>query len=481
MKLSNILKGVDYELIQGSVNRDINYLNYNSRLIQENDIFICVKGFKTDGHKYVESALKNGAKVIICEDIVNVSEDITVIKVENSRRVLAICAKNYYCNPCDSMKVIGITGTNGKSTSVFMLKTILEEAGFKVGLIGTVANYIGSRKIKTERTTPESLELQKLFREMVDEKVEYCLMEVSSHSLALDRVYGIEFSSSIFTNLTQDHLDFHKTLENYFQAKKMLFSMTENEVINIDDDYGKRIYAEFKNTALTYGINEGCDLRAYNIENESKGVKFNLDINGKTYLMDLVIPGNHNVYNALGVIGVALKENIEVNKIIKGLEKAVVPGRCEIVSVNKGLDYDIVVDYAHTPDGLENILNCSRDFTTGKLITVFGCGGDRDKTKRPIMGKIASDLSESCIVTSDNPRTEEPISIIEDILQGITKDNYLVEENRRNAIKKAMEMAKKGDVIVIAGKGHEDYQVLKNGKIHFDEREIVDEILKELR
>ncbi|MEW8956518.1 Mur ligase family protein, partial [Clostridium sp.] len=253
MDLKDILKDVDFKILQGNLNVSVNKLAYNSKLIEEGDLFFCIKGFKVDGHKYFNSAIESGANVIICEDDLCSSEDITILKVKDSRKALALCSKNYYKNPCGNMKIIGITGTNGKTTSAFMMKSILEEAGFKVGLIGTVANYIGDKKLKSERTTPESLELQELFRNMVDNDVDYCIMEVSSHSLDLDRVYGVEFSTGIFTNLTQDHLDFHGTLENYFNAKKILFTVSKNKIINIDDDYGKIIADEFKDKVLTFG------------------------------------------------------------------------------------------------------------------------------------------------------------------------------------------------------------------------------------
>lgn len=480
MKLKALLNGIDYKLIQGPEDIEIQGLNYNSREIENNHVFFCVKGFKTDGHTYVESAVNNGAKVIVCEDLVKVDKSITVIQVEDSRKALALAGSNYYDNPCQKLKLIGITGTNGKTTSAFMMKKVLEEAGYKVGLIGTVANYIGDKILKTERTTPESLELHKLFNDMVEEKVDYCVMEVSSHSLDLDRVYGIKFSNAIFTNLTQDHLDFHVTMENYFTAKKKLFHMSKNSVVNIDDSYGNILFNELKDNKSSISIENSGDILASNILDYSSGAKFKLSYNGNNENIELSLPGMYNVYNALGVIAVALMEQIDINCIKEGLKKAVVPGRCELVCRDLNLPYEIIVDYAHTPDGLDKILKTAREFTKNRLISVFGCGGDRDKEKRPIMGKIGSDLSDIAIVTSDNPRSEEPMDIINNILKGITKDNYLVNENRKEAIKTALSLAKEGDVIVIAGKGHEDYQVLKDKTIHFDEREIIREIISEI-
>ena len=339
---------------------------------------------------------------------------------------------------------------------------------------------IGEKKLKTERTTPESLELYKLFNDMIEENMDYCVMEVSSHSLALDRVYGIEFSTGVFTNLTVDHLDFHKTLENYFNEKKKLFKVSINKVVNIDNEYGidlKNQYSE----ALSYSVDKNGDLNATNLHISSKGVKFDVAYKDKVEHISINIPGKYNVENALGVIGVALQEGMTLREIADGMKKLkAVPGRCELVSFGENIPFDIIVDYAHTPDGLENIIKTLKELTEGRLITIFGCGGDRDKTKRPIMGRIATELSDIAIVTSDNPRTEEPGAIIKDILSGINSDNYIVEENRLEAIKKGMMMAKEKDVLLIAGKGHEDYQILKDKTIAFDERVIVKELIKEL-
>ena len=480
MKVKDLLKDIDYKILQGEDNINIEGLNYNSKEIKAGDVFFCIKGLKSDGHKYAESAIKNGAKAIVCEEnISNKDNEVVIIKVEDTRKALAIASSNYYDNPSKKMKIIGITGTNGKTTTAFMMKNVLEKAGFKVGLIGTVANYIGDKKLKAERTTPESLELHKLFNDMVEAGVDYCVMEVSSHSLYLHRVYGINFSDSIFTNLTQDHLDFHKTMENYFEAKCILFNNAINKVINIDDDYGRRITSLFEGWN-TYSINEESNLKAFDIVNTSKGISFDILLDGKTENIKLMIPGIHNVYNSLSVIMVALLNNIDLNSIKEGLKAARVPGRCELIEHNDKLDFDIIIDYAHTPDALEKILKSAREFTKGRLLCVFGCGGDRDVTKRPIMGETASNLSDLIFVTSDNPRTEDPIKIIDDILKGISKSNYVVEENRREAIFKAIKEGKRDDVIVIAGKGHEDYQILKDNVADFDERQVIKELLERL-
>ncbi|WP_123053530.1 UDP-N-acetylmuramoyl-L-alanyl-D-glutamate--2,6-diaminopimelate ligase [Clostridium sp. JN-1] len=481
MKLKQVLDNIEYKVLKGSEDLDIRQIQYDSREVKKGDLFVCIEGYSTDGHKYINSAAKNGATAIICSREVENLPDCTILMVDDSRKVLAKAGANYYDNPADKLKIIGITGTNGKTTSTFMMKSILETAGYKVGLVGTIANYIGNKKVPTHRTTPESLELQKLFKEMVDEGVEYCVMEVSSHSLYLNRVYGIKFCEAIFTNLTRDHLDFHKTFENYYKAKLILFKNTLNSIVNLDDTYGDRVYKDAGGNKISYSINKDANVRADNIHMHSRGIEFDLTYNSKAVHINLNIPGRYNVMNALGSAAACLNEGISLEIVKKGLENMLyVPGRCEIVTQNYNLGYEVIVDYAHTPDGLQNILNTAREFTKGRLISVFGCGGDRDNTKRPIMGKIGTDLSDIAVITSDNPRTEDPMSIIKEVTAGVEKDNYIVIENRREAIKKAMEMAKKDDVIVVAGKGHEDYQILKDKTIHFDEREVVSEIVKEL-
>ncbi|WP_079422738.1 UDP-N-acetylmuramoyl-L-alanyl-D-glutamate--2,6-diaminopimelate ligase [Clostridium oryzae] len=474
MKLEEVLSGIDYELLKGKDDIEVRELAYNSRTVKKNDVFFCISGFKTDGHKYAENAVENGAEVIVCEKDIKLKQDVTVIKVKDTRKTMALAAANFYDNPCSKMKFIGITGTNGKTTSTYMIKSILEQAGFKVGLIGTICNYIGTKKLHTDRTTPESLELQKLFYEMVNEGIEYCVMEVSSHSLALDRVYGIKFKYGIFTNLTQDHLDFHKTFENYYEAKLKLFKNSDISIINLDDIYGERICKDATNIKVTYSIEKEADICAGDIEVGPRSIKYDLKFENKKQQVEIYIPGRYNVYNSLCAAAVCLKEGIELETVKEGLEKTQVPGRCELVTKDYDLGYDVIIDYAHTPDGLEKILKSLREIKRGRLISVFGCGGNRDKAKRPIMGKIGCDLSDFAIITSDNPRDEEPMDIINDIVSGVDKNNYTIVENRKEAIKEAISIAKKDDIILIAGKGHEDYQIFKDNKvIHFDEKEIV--------
>lgn len=482
MKLSELLVNLDVIDIKGNTDIEINAVNYDSRKVKKNDIFVCIRGFVSDGHKYAKQAAESGASVIVCEEIIDLSPyEVTTILVENSRQSLAILAANYYGNPSKKMNMIGVTGTNGKTTTTFMIKDILQEEGKKVGLVGTIANYIGEKRIDTERTTPESLELQELFAKMVEEGCNYCVMEVSSHSLALDRVYGVDFKVGIFTNLTRDHLDFHKTFENYYKAKYKLFERSGICVVNKDDTYGNRIINDVLSNGnkkiVSYSINEESDFTAFDEKTDSSTISYKLKT--KDDALDIVvgIPGEFNIYNSLGAVAAAKALNISIESIKKGIAEVVVPGRCEKAGVKFNLPYTIILDYAHTPDGLKNILETARGFTKNKLISVFGCGGDRDRVKRPQMGKIGTDLSDFAIITSDNPRTEDPDFIISEILGGIEKDNYITIEPRKQAIRKALKIATDGDVVVIAGKGHEDYQILKTGKIHFDEREVIDNIL----
>lgn len=482
MILKDILEGLDYCLVKGHLNNAINKICYDNRKIELNDVFVCIKGFKVDGHTFIEDAIKRGAKAIIIQDHVEIDSRVTVIKVKDTRKALALVGSSFYDNPKNKLKIIGITGTNGKTTSAFIIKSILEKAGYKTGLIGTIANYIGDEKIDSVRTTPESLELHELFNEMVEKGVKYCVMEVSSHSLDLDRVYGVEFVSGIFTNLTRDHLDFHKTFENYFNAKAKLFERSKHSIVNIDDSYGVKLINDIKNKNIdtvvkTFSIENKADFKAFDINGDSLGSRFKIDVEGNIYDMEINIPGLYNIHNVLGCIACAKTLGISIDIIKEAVLDIVVPGRCEMVAKNKSLPYTIIVDYAHTPDGLKNILNTIKGFVKGRIITVFGCGGDRDKVKRPQMGEIACKLSDIAVITSDNPRSEEPMDIINDIKNGLAYDNFIVEENRGKAIEKAIDMAKKDDVILIAGKGHETYQILKDETIHFDEREVVIDIL----
>ncbi len=480
MKLSMLLDNVKIVKDESALCTQVSKIAYDSRSVKKGDVFVCIKGYSTDGHKYVKSACENGAAAIVASD--EVCADVPVVYVEDTRLALAQMSKAYFNNPLKDIKLIGVTGTNGKTSVTYLIKAMLEAQNIKVGLIGTNQNMIGERVIPTERTTPESYELYKMFSEMANEGVGCVVMEVSSHALDLNRVGGCEFETAVFTNLTQDHLDFHENMENYFAAKSKLFSMCKNAVINIDDEYGMRILDKCSKNVISYSIDKASDARAQGIHISAKGVEYELLCGDKSYSASVAIPGKFSVYNSLAAICAAKTLNISMKTCLDALKSASgVKGRAEIVDT--GTDFTVIIDYAHTPDGIENILSTVNEFKEARVITLFGCGGDRDKSKRPKMGKIAGELSDFLVVTSDNPRTEDPASIIDDIMSGVIESgcDYVRIENRYEAIRYALCNAKKGDIIVLAGKGHETYQILKDETIHFDEREIVREILDEIK
>ncbi len=451
---------------------EITGVAYDSRNVLPGNIFVCVKGFETDGHKFAESAEKNGAAIIVAQDKIDVS--VPVRYVDNSRRAIAEIACRYYGDPSKKFHLIGVTGTNGKTTITYLIKSIIEAAGKRIGVIGTNQNIIGDKVLLTQTTTPttpNALELQQLFDDMAECGAEYVVMEVSSHALELDRVYGCRFDVGVFTNLTRDHLDFHKTMENYERAKAKLFDISDKGVVNADDAAGRRIASEKDCDILSVGLSPECDLRAENIRISASGTDFDAVYGGKTYPVHIVIPGKFSVYNAICAMGAALQLGIDMDTIVKGLADAPgVTGRVEVVPTDT--DYTVIIDYAHTPDGLENIISTVKEFAEGDVIVLFGCGGDRDDSKRAVMGEIAGRLSDFSIITSDNPRTEDPIAIINQIEEGMrrTKGRYTVIADRREAIGYALDNAKAGDVIILAGKGQETYQIIGREKRDFDER-----------
>ena len=437
------------------------------------NLFVAICGYDTDGHKYIPMALEKGAACVLCEKAPAEGE---YVLLSDTRRGLALAGANWYGNPAGEMTMIGITGTNGKTTTTYLVKHILEDClGAKVGLVGTIQNMIGDEVLHTERTTPESLELQVLFRHMADAGCTHVVMEVSSHALSLHRVDGVTFDVGVFTNLTQDHLDFHKTMEEYCRAKAMLFARSKVGAVNVDDPWAKEILAHATCPVITYSAKGQAALEATDIRLEPHHVAFTAHYQGTETACTLGIPGAFSVYNALSALSAALALGIAPEKAAASLATARgVKGRAEVVPT-PGKDYTVLIDYSHTPDSLENILKTVREFARGRVIAVFGCGGDRDPIKRPIMGKIAADLADLVVVTSDNPRTEDPMAIIDQILVGIPKDQTptTVIENRRQAIRWAMDNAQAGDVIVLAGKGHETYQEIGHEKFHLDEREEV--------
>lgn len=476
MKLSELLKDVEYQLLSGDTDIDISALTIDSRRAASGTLFVCIKGFSTDGHKYIPAAAANGCGAVVCESEADIPDGMTAVYVPNgSREALAKIASAFYGEPSKKFRLIGVTGTNGKTSTTYFMETVLRSVGRKTGVIGTVGVTVDGEKLDVEfatSTTPDTIELQAIFAEMSRRGVDDVIMEVSSHGLELKKVDGSDFDTCIFTNLTQDHLDFHKTMDNYCAAKARLFKMCRYGVINADDSWAKEIEKQANCRFSTFGIETDADIRAYNIEYLMDRVSFTVDIGGKATDFVLHVPGRFSVYNALGVIGAALSMGISAEDIQKGIANIKgVPGR--IQNIPNDLGINVIVDYAHTPDGVENILNAVREFTQGRIITVFGCGGDRDRTKRPIMGEIAGRLSDYCVVTSDNPRSEEPIDILKEIEPGVRSatENYVLVVDRRDAIVRAVNMAQKGDSVVIAGKGHENYEIFKDKTIHFDDAE----------
>ena len=452
---------------------DITSIAYDSRRVTKDGVFVCIKGYETDGHSFAQMAADKGAAVIVAEDEIDV--DVPVIYVKNSRRAVAELACTFYGNPSKKLSLVGITGTNGKTTTTYMIKSILEAAGKEVGIIGTNQNIIGDKLLLTKSTTPttpNALELQQLFAELVHFGADYAVMEVSSHALELDRVHGCEFDVGVFTNLTQDHLDFHKTMENYLNAKSKLFRLSKKGVVNYDDEGGRAIVQKDEcPSMLKIGLGDGCDLKAENIRITARDSQFDMIYKGATYPVTVAVPGKFNVYNALCAAGATLELGIDIETVIKGLKSATgVVGRVEVVPTDT--DYTVIIDYAHTPDGLMNIIKCVKGFAEGRVITLFGCGGDRDNKKRPIMGEIAGSLSDLSIITSDNPRTEDPEQIVKEIEAGMKKSGgeYITITDRRRAIAYALDTAKAGDVIILAGKGQETYQIIGKEKFDFDER-----------
>lgn len=489
MNLKEILVGLEGIKAKGNIELEITNVDSDSRNIKENGMFVAIHGFETDGNSYIPDAIKNGANVIMVDEDTNlkelsIPEDVTLLVVPDTRIALAVCACNFYGNPSKKFKLIGVTGTKGKTTTTFMIKKILEKAGHKVGLIGTIAVYIGDKKIKdSSRTTPESIELQKIFADMVKENVDVVVMEVSSQSLKLNRVYGCDFDMGIFTNFSHEHISEkeHPDMEDYFQSKLKLFDMCKVGFVNADDIYAAKAGRVAKTPEITtYGIDNFCHILAKDITITNSYVDFKVKIDNKNERVKTCIPGRFSVYNSLAAICVATKLGANAEQIKEALVEVRVPGRSELVDNKR--DLTIMIDYAHTPESLESILRAVKSYTKGRVISVFGCGGDRDKIKRPLMGEVSGRIATNTIITSDNPRTEDPEEIVKEIEVGIKKTTgqYTCIVDRREAIKEAIKMACKNDMIVLAGKGHEPYQEINHEKLPFDERIIVKEVIEEL-
>ena len=474
MKLSDLLQEIPVLESTADLNMEITGVSYDSRRVGPGHLFVAITGYAADGHRFIPDAAARGAACVLCER--RPEGEIPYLLVPNTRTALALLGANWYGHPADRMTVLGVTGTNGKTTVTYLLKSVLEQVlGAKVGLIGTIQNMIGEEILPTERTTPESFELQGLFARMAEAGCTHVVMEVSSHALYLHRVDCIPFAVGAFTNLTEDHLDFHKTMEAYRQAKALLFRRCGFSVFNVDDEQVARTVEEAACWSLTTAVRAKAELTAEDVELGADHVAFTACRKEQRVPVRVRIPGAFTVYNALTVLGMAVGLGIPLEAAAKALANARgVMGRMEVVPT-PGKDYTVLIDYAHTPDALENVLKAVKGFCKGRVISVFGCGGDRDPIKRPIMGKLGVKLSDLAIITSDNPRTEEPGKIIADILKGVAGIDkpYLVVENRREAIARAMREARADDIIVLCGKGHESYQEIDHVKYHLDEREEV--------
>ena len=476
MKLQDLIRGTGIVLQTIDGDREITGITCDSRRIEKDGLFVCIAGTAVDGHRFAAQAEKAGAAAILVQRDLGLR---TQIIVKDTRLAWAQLCANWFGNPAKQLHLIGVTGTNGKTTTTSLVKSMLEYDGHKVGLIGTVQNMIGDRALPAGHTTPDSYDMQSMFHLMVAEGCDYCVMEISSHALDQQRAAGCMFDVGVFTNLTQDHLDYHCTMENYMAAKKKLFSMCRRGIFNVDDAWATAMMEGVSCETTTFSTKDNtADYVAHNIRHRADGVSFELVGTGAIGRVKLAIPGQFSVYNGLAAATVCLAVGMPFERVTEALSAATgVKGRAEVVPT--GRDFTVVIDYAHTPDGLENICRTLKECCAGRLITLFGCGGDRDKTKRPQMGAIAASISDALVVTSDNPRTEDPSAIIADIVVGLegTKTPYTVIENRVEAIRWAIANAQAGDTILLAGKGHETYQILKSGTIHLDEREVVAEAL----
>ena len=477
MKLSLIAQELGIAFSEEDV--EIGSITYDSRKVENGSLFCCLVGLVSDGHTFAGQAVDKGAAALIVEH--RLPYNVPQLVVPDGRKAMALAAACFYGHPEKEMIMLGVTGTNGKTSTTYMVKSIAEKAGKKVGLIGTIQNMIGDEVIETGRTTPESADLFALLRQMADEKVDLVIMEVSSHALVQDRVYGIQYQLALFTNLTQDHLDYHKTFENYLNAKKLLFSQCNIAVINHDDPHAEKIMEGLECPIYTTGIHTQASYNASEIDIQTWGVKFLLKTPKWENEIKLHISGLFSIYNAMGAAAMMQQAGFSREEIVSGLEELKgVAGRLQAVNTN-GNPFAVYVDYAHTPDALENVLLTVRAFAKADVFCLFGCGGDRDRAKRPLMGEISGRHSDYVIVTSDNPRSEEPEAIIKAIEDGVKKTGtpYTVIVNRKEAIAAALEMLKKDDILVIAGKGHENYQEINGVKHHFDDREIVEELLRQ--
>lgn len=472
MKLQELLDGI--EIKNGyTLNPEIANVTDDSRKVRNSSAFVCIKGNKNDGHDYARRAVERGAAVVICERDIGIKNSIIV---NDTREAYALMCANYYGNCHRKLKMIGVTGTNGKTTTAFIIKKILEENGYKVGVVGTVGVAIGNEKYPADYTTPDPSVLHRYLYMMKMAGCDVCIMEASSQALVQKRLYGINFDIGVYTNLSREHLDYHKSMENYAEAKAILMQSSDICVINADDEYAPFMKKNARNKTVTYAIDTDADVMAEKVRLHHDGVEYKLASKSGSYDIVYNVIGKFSVYNSLAALTVGMVMNVSMKRAVKAVaDMKTVRGRIEKIKNDRKIN--ILIDFAHTPDSLENVLKTVREVYDKRLITVFGCGGDRDKTKRPIMGKIACKYSDKVFVTSDNPRTENPDSIINDIVSGLDKNSYVRITDRTQAIREALVEAKPGDTVLIAGKGHEKYQIFGTEKIHYDEREIVKQIL----
>jgi UDP-N-acetylmuramoyl-L-alanyl-D-glutamate--2,6-diaminopimelate ligase len=480
-ELDELIQDLPVTKIVGDKRINIAGIAYHSQKVKPNFLFVAIDGSKTSGSKFIDEALMKGAVVVASNQAKSInSPRATYVQVENPRIFFAQVSHKFYNYPAQRLNLIGITGTNGKTTSAYLAKSILDTAGKTSGLLGTIRHFDGENWLKAENTTPESLDIIQILAKLVQKGMKYCILEVSSHGLELNRVFGLRFQIGVFTNLTQDHLDFHKTLEAYKKVKLKLFAELDRNafaVVNKDDAVADEINKITKAPIIYYGLKNQAEITAKILNLAPNITNTMLNIEGKELRVDLRLIGSHNVYNLMAAAGVGLACQIPLNTIKAGIEKAKnIPGRLELVENNKGIV--VFVDYAHSPDALKNLITTAREFSKKRVLILFGCGGNRDQSKRPIMGRIATELADQVVITSDNPRNEDPNKIIEDIKVGINKSNFEIIPDRYAAIKRILLMAKTGDTVLIAGKGHEDYQIIGDEKKHFDDRTIVKRFLE---
>ena len=481
MNLSDVIDSIFVKSVSGTLDREITSICHDSRRVGEGSLFCALKGLDVDGHEFISKAVDAGAVAIIASEPFRAEYDVTWLQVPDTREAMALAARNFYGNPSLEMPVVGITGTNGKTTTAVLIHHLLQSVLHRAGMLGTIHYMIGEDTLDAPNTTPESSELHRLLREMRDADCRAAVMEVSSHGLVQHRVTGVSFDAGVFTNLSQDHLDYHGDMESYFESKKLLFErMTDDPekqgtmIVNGDDPWGRNLLKEkFQNLkTISFGVSANCDMRASDIRSDFNGTQFKLSFNDRQYLVRVPLIGRFNVFNVMAALGSAHAVNLNMRESIKNMESCPqVPGRLESVSDRK-INYRVFVDYAHTPDALENVITTLRDLKPNRLITVFGCGGDRDVSKRSLMATVADKMSDYTFLTSDNPRTEDPEKILRDAEVGMSSTNYTVIEDRKEAIHLAIQLAEEKDIVLIAGKGHETYQEIDGVRHHFDDRQI---------